>query len=45
MDNVPEGFIIAVYRGSEEPKGMFFLPKTAVFSARFSIIFNELVMM
>ena len=44
MDNVPEGLNIAVYRGSEE--SMFFLPKTAVFSAKFSleIIFDESVM-
>ena len=46
MDNVPEGLNIVVYRGSEEPKSMFFLLKTAVYSAKFSleIIFDEPVM-
>ena len=46
MDNVPEGLNIVVYRGSEEPKSVFFLLKTAVFSAKFSleIIFDEPVM-
>ena len=46
MDNVPEGLIIVVYRGTEKPKSMFFLPKTAIFSAKFSleIIFDEPVM-
>ena len=39
MDNVPEGLNIVMYRGGEEP---VFLPKTAVFSAKFSleIIYN-----
>ena len=43
MDNVPEGLNIVVYRGSEESKSMLFLPKMAVFSAKFSleIIFDE----
>ena len=46
MDNVPEELIIGVYRGSEKPKSIFFLPKTAVFSVKFSleIIFDEPVM-
>ena len=46
MDNVPEGLNIVVNRGNEEPKSMFFLLKTTVFSAKFSleIIFDESVM-
>ena len=46
MDNVPEGLNVVVYRGSEEPKIKFFLPKTAIFSAKFSLemIFDEPVM-
>ena len=46
MDNVPEELIISVYRGSEKLKSLFFLPKAAEFSAKFSleIIFDEPVM-
>ena len=46
MDNVPERLIIVRGRGTEKPKSMFFLPKTAIFSAKFSleIIFDEPVM-
>ena len=46
MDNVPEGLNLVVYRGSEEPKSLFFMPKTADFSAKFSleIIFDEPVL-
>ena len=46
MNNVPEGLIKVVYRGTEKPKSMFVLPKTGIFSAKFSleIIFDEPVM-
>ena len=45
MDNVPEGLNIVVYRGSEEPKSIFYA-ENGRFSAKFSleIIFDEPVM-
>ena len=46
MDNVPEGLIIVVYRGTEKPKSIFFSAGNGRFFVKFSLekIFNEPVM-